>query len=309
MSGTVLLLLGCWLGAVEDADGATLAFDPRAVAVEFVDQSVLKLVLADERIEIVTPHGKLQVPTDEIRRIEFAQRLPVEAAQRIDELLKQLADPSREVHEPAAAELLAIGGPAWLSLCKAAKSGQVDLAPRAAAVVKKLKPKLTKDQLAARDDDLIETEDAKIAGRISMPQLKIRTAQFGELAFKLADARSLRHQSLLARPAEPEPPPDVLPDPGNLKAYEARRGESFSFRVTGAVSGGSIWGTDVYTTDSRLSMAAVHAGVLKAGETGVVRLKILPSPPSFTGSLRNGVSTSGYGVYGGAYEIIKGEEE
>ena len=77
MSGTLLLLLGCCFSAAEDAaaDAATEAFDPRAVALEFVDQSVLKLVLADERIEIVTPHGKLQVPTDDIRRIEFAQHL------------------------------------------------------------------------------------------------------------------------------------------------------------------------------------------------------------------------------------------
>src|SRR5688572_10255785 len=173
MSGTVLLLLGCCLLADDTAvDALPLAFDSRAVAVEFVDQSVLKLVLADERIEIVTPHGKLQVPTDEIRRIEFAQRLPTETAQRIDELMKQLADSSREVHEGAAAELLVVGAPAWLTLCKAAKSGQVDLAPRAAAIVKKLKPKLTKEQLAAREDDLIETEDTKIAGRISLPQIK-----------------------------------------------------------------------------------------------------------------------------------------
>ncbi len=310
MSGTIFVLLGCWILAAEDAplDASTLAFDPRAVAVEFVDQSVLKLVLADERIEIVTPHGKLLVPSDEIRRIEFAQRLPQATAERIDALLKQLSDVNREVHEPAAAELLAIGAPAWLGLCKAARSGHVELAPRAAAIVKKLKSRLTKEELAAREDDLIETEDAKIAGRIAMPQLRIRTAQFGELAFKLADAKSLRHQSLIARPA-PREEQDVLPDPGHLKAYEARRGETFSFRVTGAVAGGSIWGTDVYTTDSNLAMAAVHAGVLKAGETGVVRLKILASPPSFAGSFRNGVRTSPYGVYGGAYQILKGDEE
>ena len=70
-------------------------------------------------------------------------------------------------------------------------------------------------------------------------------------------------------------------------------------------AGGSIWGTDVYTTDSKLAMAAVHAGVVKPGETGVVRLKILASPPSYAGSFRNGVRTSPYGVFGGAYQILK----
>jgi len=306
------ILLGCLALVADDVpqetSAAALAFDPRAVAIEFVDNSVLKLVLADEKIEIVTPHGKLQVPTEEIRRIDFAQRLPPESAARIDELLKQLANPESSMHEPAAAELLALGGPAWLALVKASKGGGAELAPRAAAIVKKLRPKLTKVELAAREDDLIETADAKIAGKIAMPQLKVRTAQFGELALKLPDARNLRHQSLLTRVAVAEPM-DELPDPGNLKAYEGRVGQIFAFRVTGVVAGGSIWGTDVYTTDSMLAMAAVHAGVIKAGETGVVRLKILASPPSFAGSFRNGVRTSAYGVYGGAYQVLKGDEE
>ncbi|HZN33356.1 MAG TPA: LCCL domain-containing protein [Pirellulaceae bacterium] len=304
----VLLAGGLVLGTDDvptETSPAALAFDPRAVAVEFVDQSVLKMVLADERIEIVTPHGRLQVPTDEIRRIEFAQRLPADAAARIDELIKQLASPDMAVHEPAAAELVAAGGPAWLAVVKAAKSGGAELAPRATAVMKKLRPKLTKEELAAREDDLIETSDAKIAGKIATPQLKVRTAQFGELGLKIADARNLRHQSLLPRVIAEVASEEALPDPGQLTGYQSKIGQTFAFRVTGAVAGGSIWGTDVYTTDSMLAMAAVHAGVLKAGETGVVRLKIIASPPSFAGSFRNGVRTSPYGVYGGAYQILK----
>src|SRR5262245_6732382 len=118
MSPCHALLLACLPLAADDVPvettAANVAFDPRAVAVEFVDSSVLKLVLADERIEIVTPHGTLQVPTDEIRRIDFAQRLPAETAARIDELLKRLANPEPAAHEPAAAELLASAArPGW----------------------------------------------------------------------------------------------------------------------------------------------------------------------------------------------------
>jgi hypothetical protein len=70
-----------------------------------------------------------------------------------------------------------------------------------------------------------------------------------------------------------------------------------------------VWGTDVYTTDSKLSMAAVHAGVVKVGETGVVHLKIIASPASFAGSTRHGITTSNYGRYSAAYQILKGAEE
>src|SRR5205823_4787332 len=75
------------------------------------------------------------------------------------------------------------------------------------------------------------------------------------------------------KPAEPRAPnPDVKPatarpDPGDLRGWEGAVGSEPLFRVTGRTDG-SIYGTDVYTSDSKLATAAVHAGVLRAGETG-----------------------------------------
>jgi hypothetical protein len=67
--------------------------DPRAMEVQLADQSLLKLLLADERIKIVTPHGTLHIPTDEIRRIEFAQRLPEPIAKQVGGLIEKLTSP------------------------------------------------------------------------------------------------------------------------------------------------------------------------------------------------------------------------
>jgi hypothetical protein len=292
----------------EESSKPQTPLDPRAMEVQLADQSLLKLLLADERIKIVTPHGTLQVPTDEIRRIEFAQRLPDSVSKQVGALLEKLSSSESEVHEAAAEELLSLGGITYLALVRASKSGDPQVAPRAGAVLKKLQPKLSKEDLVVRDDDLIETRDAKIAGRIDMPALKVSTSQFGELALKLHDARSLRHQSLIAKPAEPEPNQDALPDPGNLTTYQGRIGETLAFRVTGA-AGGTIWGTDVYTTDSQLSMAAVHAGVLKLGETGIVRVKMVPSPPAFAGTARNGIASHPFGPYPAAFQILKGKDK
>jgi hypothetical protein len=179
-------------------------------------------------------------------------------------------------------------------------------------VAERLRKAVPKQELAAmRHTDFIVTPENKIAGQIVQPYLKIRTAQFGSLELKLADARSLRHQSLIAVPEE-KVEIAAAPDPGTLTAFVSQQGKVLAFTVTGTVAGGSVWGTDVYTTDSKLSMAAVHAGVVKVGETGVVRLKIIPSPPSFAGSTRNGITTSAYGPYTAAYQILKdgeGEDE
>jgi hypothetical protein len=284
-------------------------FEPRAVELTLADKGVLRVYLADEKIEVATPHGKLQIPSEEILRIEFALRQPPEIVELIDQKLVQLKDADPDVQKAAAAELVAMREQAYLALVKAATGGDPILAPAAAGVLQRLRRAVSRAELAAmRADDFIITSETKVAGQITNPYLKIRTTQFGELHLKLADAHSLRHQSLLAV-AETREDIASHPDPGTLTSFEAQQGKVLAFTVTGLAAGGTVWGTDVYTTDSRLAIAAVHAGVIKVGETGVVRVKIIPSPPSFAGSSRHGITTSPYGRYRAAYQILKDGEE
>ena len=56
-----------------------------------------------------------------------------------------------------------------------------------------------------------------------------------------------------------------------------------------------------------LATAAVHAGVLKDGETGVVKVKIVAAQGSYSGSAKNGVTSSPFGAYGGSYEFAKAD--
>jgi hypothetical protein len=95
---------------------------------------------------------------------------------------------------------------------------------------------------------------------------------------------------------------DVQPDPGTLQAYERAIGQAFNFRVTGRTSG-TIWGTDLYTMDSDLGTAVVHAGVLHNGQEGIVRVMILPGAESYPGSVRHGVSSASWGSWTGSYRI------
>ena len=90
--------------------------------------------------------------------------------------------------------------------------------------------------------------------------------------------------------AKPSASRRVLPDPETMTDYVQSLGQSFMFRVTGS-TGGSIWGTDVYTNDSALATAAVHAGVLRAGETGIVKVTMLPALPQYHGSTNNGITS------------------
>lgn len=66
--------------------------------------------------------------------------------------------------------------------------------------------------------------------------------------------------------------------------------------------GGTVWGSDVYTDDSVICRAAVHAGVIGGGG-GTVRIRILPGMQSYMGSQRNGVESTSYESWHGSYRF------
>src|SRR5262249_33977161 len=53
------------------------------VEVKYVDDSVMKLKLHDEKLELVTKYGVLQIAITDIRRIEFAPRVPADVAEKV----------------------------------------------------------------------------------------------------------------------------------------------------------------------------------------------------------------------------------
>ena len=105
-------------------------------------------------------------------------------------------------------------------------------------------------------------------------------------------------------PALPPAPPTLyaFTDDTALNRVPPVAGAALYMRVTGA-TGGRLWGTGVYTIDSAPATAAVHAGLLAAGQTAVVKITLLPGRTSYEGSARNGVTSSSYGSYGASYAI------
>lgn len=95
----------------------------------------------------------------------------------------------------------------------------------------------------------------------------------------------------------------VQADPGTLTEFRDLVGQTLAFRVTGDTSG-TVWGSGVYTDDSSLATAAVHAGILQPGQTGVVRVKILPGRDSYEGSTTGSVTTRSYGPWEGSFQFV-----
>jgi hypothetical protein len=81
-------------------------------------------------------------------------------------------------------------------------------------------------------------------------------------------------------------------------------GATYYFRVTG-VTEGQLWGTDIYSGDSTIGAAAVHAGLLQPGKTDLFRVTVVTPPERFPGTVRNGVTSTEYGRYQYAWKLSK----
>lgn len=103
---------------------------------------------------------------------------------------------------------------------------------------------------------------------------------------------------------------DIADAPSTMSQFIGRNGVVFIFRVK-AHKEGPIWGgrDNIYTSDSEIATAAIHAGVLKAGETGIVKLKMLPGLKSYPEITRNGLTSHSFDSWDGSYQFLKMEEQ
>lgn len=67
---------------------------------------------------------------------------------------------------------------------------------------------------------------------------------------------------------------------------------------------GSVWGSDVYTTDSAICVAAVHAGVIGA-DGGPVKVKLTAGKASYAGTVRNGVTSNQWATFDKSFTVSK----
>ncbi|XP_077973525.1 uncharacterized protein LOC120338417 isoform X1 [Styela clava] len=64
-----------------------------------------------------------------------------------------------------------------------------------------------------------------------------------------------------------------------------------------------LWGTIVYTDDSYICAAAIHAGVIEATNGGDVTVWKSNGRSSYSGTSRNGITSKSYGSWGGSFQF------
>lgn len=92
--------------------------------------------------------------------------------------------------------------------------------------------------------------------------------------------------------------------------YAPQYRDQIDRRVTSICPAGGrlfrVFGTDVYTDDSSVCSAAVHAGVITAQTGGVVTIVIGAGLPAYQGSTRNGVTSGSYGAFRWSFSFERG---
>ena len=147
---------------------------------------------------------------------------------------------------------------------------------------------------------LVSTEDAEIISVMS-----VEFKKDGKMASLLRSGdEEIRVTTVTPEYAEPVSRTDgIINDPGTLDAIGAVVGNTYQIRTIGSTSG-SVWGTNLYTTDSSIGKAAVHAGVLRVGQQGVVTVIVKGGLSSYAGTTRNGVTTSSWGSFGKSFSFV-----
>lgn len=68
---------------------------------------------------------------------------------------------------------------------------------------------------------------------------------------------------------------------------------------------GTVWGSEVYSDDSAVCVAAVHAGALTFAAGGRVVIEIRAGETSYRGTIWNGVATRDWGDWHGSFAIVR----
>jgi hypothetical protein len=80
-------------------------------------------------------------------------------------------------------------------------------------------------------------------------------------------------------------------------------GKTYKFKCPPGGKESNVWGTDIYTADSSICNAAVHAGKLTMESGSSVTIEIRPGESSYQGTTRNGIKTNDYPAYGRSFVV------
>lgn len=158
-------------------------------------------------------------------------------------------------------------------------------------------------ELKRRQDDAQKTFENGAEALLEGTQKQLQTVQYQYMESGNFDAAMAVFAQIAMLSTDEISEVEALPNPGSLVGYE-QIGMVYHFRVVGE-AGRPVWGSGVYTSDSALATAAVHAGVIGLGESGIVSVEMVDMTNTpIVGSFENGIETSDWDHYSVGFKFI-----
>ncbi|HZZ78052.1 MAG TPA: hypothetical protein VFE62_06020, partial [Gemmataceae bacterium] len=148
------------------AQESTTSQRPNLAEVRFGDGSVVRMTLLQENLEVQTKYGKLSIPLQEVRRVEFGLHVPPDVNQQINQSIKRLASDVYKERDNASKDLMQVGHLAFPMLQRASRSSDQEVAVRAVSLMKQISERVAPDLLKLRDHDVITTAEFTVTGKI-----------------------------------------------------------------------------------------------------------------------------------------------
>jgi hypothetical protein len=229
-----------WLPLVsaQPPDDPKKTEEPAELAeVRFTDDSVVRMSILQERVEITTKYGKLTIPIADIIKIDFGVHVPAELEKKITKAVEDLGSENYKTREMAVKDLVSWGPYAYPQVYRASKSDLAEVAKRGQLALEKIKAKHPARNLRLREEDVIVTASFTVVGKITTQSVKGRAENFGEVDMQLAKLRSIRW---LGAASEAE----VVVDAGKHggvgqwmdTGYEVRQGARLFITANGTVN-------------------------------------------------------------------------
>ena len=80
-------------------------------------------------------------------------------------------------------------------------------------------------------------------------------------------------------------------------------GMTYKFQCPPNGKESTIWGSDIYTADSSICTAAVHAGLFSIVDGGVVTVEFRPGRLTYGSTTRNGIKSNTFGEYSRSFVV------
>jgi hypothetical protein len=165
---------------------------PNEAEARLADGSIVRVLVLHEYLDVQTKYGKLTVPINQIRRIDFGFRLPEDVAKKIEAAVKRLGDQVFSEREAAVRELVGLGAQAYPALQVAARGSDAEAVRRARSAMEQIREKVPADLLTRPSYDQIAAAEFPFNGHVVTSAIKVKTAYFGDVELKVSDLRSLR---------------------------------------------------------------------------------------------------------------------